>query len=234
MPSWIIHLKTANELNKKWNLLKNSFLLGNIIPDAERHVIKDLSFFVPYDISHYAEHTLINGVDQKTTNPDKFVEKHKNQFNNPIVLGYLVHLLTDNFWNLKTFHKNYKTEEEAFPIAVQTNHKIKKVHDREEVRILKQHDFDLFSEQILQTYLLPTLNFDDKISVNLKQIEEIPIHKEDVNKYIEYVTHLKAPSIEEKKEYWLFTPEEINKNFNESLQYIENFLVKNNIKDKLQ
>lgn len=233
MPSWIIHLKTANELNKKWNLLEeNSFLLGNIMPDAERHVIKDLSFVVPYDISHYAEHTIINGVDQKITNPDKFVKKHRNQFNNPMVLGYLVHLLTDNFWNLKTFHKSYKTEEEAFPIEVQMNNEIKKVHDREEVRILKQHDFDLFSAQIVQTYLLPTLNFDDKLLVDSKQIEEIPIHKEDVNKYIQYVKKLEMPIIEGKKEYWLFTPEEINKDFNESLQYIEDFLDKNKIKNK--
>ena len=44
MPSWIVHLATANEVIKKINIeSENSFFIGNLIPDAERYVIKDFS-----------------------------------------------------------------------------------------------------------------------------------------------------------------------------------------------
>ena len=51
MPSWGIHLATANEVIKNINISdKNAFIIGNFMPDAEKYLIKDFSIFVPYDI----------------------------------------------------------------------------------------------------------------------------------------------------------------------------------------
>ena len=50
MPSWVMHIATANMLNEELNVEKNSFLIGNVLPDAEKWVVNDLSYYVEYRI----------------------------------------------------------------------------------------------------------------------------------------------------------------------------------------
>ena len=45
-------------------------------------------------LSHYHEKVL-----ERLTNPDKFVEKYRDKIDNPILVGYLIHILTDRFYN---------------------------------------------------------------------------------------------------------------------------------------
>ena len=44
-------------------------------------------------------------------NPDKFLFKYKNKLDNPIMLGYLIHLLTDRFYNEYFFKHFYIYDE---------------------------------------------------------------------------------------------------------------------------
>lgn len=73
MPAWIVHLETATEILKRIKINdENSFLIGNLIPDAERYVIKDFSIYVPYEISHFSKIQKIYGQIEELPNIDDF------------------------------------------------------------------------------------------------------------------------------------------------------------------
>lgn len=90
MPSAIIHAGVAKEINKKLKLDEELFILGNIAPDCWRNSDgvsnRNLSHFliIPEE-----------GEDYK-----KFYYKYKNSLNDPFVLGYLIHLMTDRYWRV--------------------------------------------------------------------------------------------------------------------------------------
>ncbi|WP_407453432.1 zinc dependent phospholipase C family protein, partial [Methanobrevibacter sp.] len=112
MPSWGIHLATANEILKKIDVEdKNAFLMGNFLPDAERYVINDFTIFVPYNLTDLPKMQNVEGTLDRLPNYIEFIKKYINKMNNPLVLGYLTHLLTDYYWN-KVTHLRYTIRDE--------------------------------------------------------------------------------------------------------------------------
>ena len=53
-------------------------------------------------LSHYQEKVL-----ERLANPDKFVEKYRDKIDNPILVGYLIHILIDRFYNEYMFKHFY-------------------------------------------------------------------------------------------------------------------------------
>ena len=66
----------------------DSIMLGCVLPDICEE--KD------HCISHYqaGEKDL-----ERLPNPEKFFQKYREKLNNLIMIGYLIHLLTDRFYN---------------------------------------------------------------------------------------------------------------------------------------
>ncbi len=85
MPSHKIHLAIAKRVNDKLNLDLDSIMLGSVLPDICENK--------NHSISHYqvGEKDL-----EGLANPDKFVEKYRDKLSNPIMIGYLIHILTDS------------------------------------------------------------------------------------------------------------------------------------------
>lgn len=231
MPSWGIHLVTANDVIKKINIKdKNSFTIGNFLPDAERYVVKDFSIFVPYDISHFAKKLKINNVEEKLPNYQEFVNKYKHKLDNPIVLGYLTHLLTDYYWNNLTFSKYTASNEKGEVIGVLVNETDLISGDREFRRISKQRDFTNFDREVIKTkhYEIPILT--DNCINELKALEETRYISNDIIKIINYLnTMVETKKKEKLEDYTMFTKENINKYYAESIEFIVNIL-KDNIK----
>ena len=76
MPSWGIHLATSYAVANKIKIKdKNTFILGNFLPDAERYVINDFSIYVPYNKSHFAKIIKINGAEEKLPDYNEFINK---------------------------------------------------------------------------------------------------------------------------------------------------------------
>lgn len=232
MPSWVIHLATANEICKKINIDKNNFFIGNTIPDAERHVIKDFSVFVPYNVSHFSEIELIDGGKEVLPNIEKFLDKYNNNLENAIVLGYLTHLLTDYFWN-KTAYSRYTIRDgNGECIGLKLNDNTNLSCDRRERTYIKQQDFNIFEKYILETKKCELPVFENSIMKNIKLIEEIPFNESDIFKIIEYLNvkfSEKNKIINHEEQYKLFTEEQIEIDYINSIEFIINFL-KENIK----
>ncbi len=101
MPTWGVHLAVANKiLEKKINIDKNSFLFGNILPDLQDgYLVPNISNIVDHKINHY---DFSNG----NCVYENFYNIYKLKFDNPVILGYFTHLITDYCFN-KKFEEKY-------------------------------------------------------------------------------------------------------------------------------
>lgn len=109
MPSAIIHRcvgkRVLEELNKyKSNHDKYIYDVASIAPDSwrntERFKTSDLPKKQKRMYSHFSKE------NEFVENYKFFIDKYKNKIDNPFIFGYLVHLMTDNFWRLEMYYKN--------------------------------------------------------------------------------------------------------------------------------
>ena len=97
MPTHKIHLAIAKRVNDKLNLDLDSILLGSVLPDicdGKNH-----------SVSHYqvGEKDL-----EGLANPDTFIKKYKDKLDSPIMIGYLIHILTNRYYNEYIFKRKEK------------------------------------------------------------------------------------------------------------------------------
>lgn len=87
MPSSIIHMTVANEVNKILKRDKYKFLIGSIAPDLSKIVgeTKEKSHF-------------LDDVVEDIPNIDRFLKKYNSKLDDDFVLGYFIHLYTDYLW----------------------------------------------------------------------------------------------------------------------------------------
>ena len=108
MPNWGEHLLIANKILEKVKIDENLFLFGNILPDVQDgYLVKGISNIQPHKKNHY-------DLSGKKFNPNNkkeyevFYEIYSKKMNNPIIMGYLTHLMTDALWN-DIFYNIYKS-----------------------------------------------------------------------------------------------------------------------------
>jgi len=113
MPLPMIHLSTAVKIKTLHGLKSPEFYLGSISPDA----VHMRTGFVREDKtrSHCNARVLeaIEELDSMCVMIEKSVGKEKD-----FLLGYLVHILTDLFWE-NTIYKTYNERYEADPAPIQ-------------------------------------------------------------------------------------------------------------------
>ena len=86
MPSSMIHIAVANEVNKKLKRNSADFLIGSIAPDISKEVGWSR------EKSHFIDNN--DGIP----NVDLFLNKYSSYLDDDFVLGYYVHLYTDYLW----------------------------------------------------------------------------------------------------------------------------------------
>ena len=89
MPSSNIHLKVANELNKRLNINSLDFIVGNIAPDSV-----NINGFAPKEV-RWTSHLRDKDYDVWIENIKQFYDLYKDKINNQFLLGYVSHALTD-------------------------------------------------------------------------------------------------------------------------------------------
>lgn len=118
MPGWITHIDVATKLSQKLVLDKDKFLIGNVMPDAEKWVVNDFSVFVPWSISHFGQMKKIDKFNISLPNIENYISLYKDKLDNPIVLGYLSHLLTDYYYNKETYTHHLLVDDAGNRIGV--------------------------------------------------------------------------------------------------------------------
>ena len=168
MPNWNVHLEVGKRLNKKLNIDKDLFMLGNILPDINNgYVVKGISKILAHKYTHYTEDNMYSYKN--------FYNEYKDKINNTIVLGYYVHLYTDFLFN-NDFYNRVQNDIE---------------HDK--LRKIKQNDFKKFNNKFLNNKLDIDI---DKCLNNVNILKRISINKNDLELVINYLNNRKEEKLE--------------------------------------
>lgn len=174
MPAGSIHLSIAKIVNEKLKVDEKIFYIASIAPDCWRHS----KLHGDKNKSHFSVDYNLNGLEVKIEDYHKFYEKYKDNLTDPFVLGYLIHLMVDNYWKKNVtsrYHfnidgkKKIKTKNGFFE---GTNEEIKKfLHDNNAIltiNIVKKFDVQLVNpivyvecivEEIDLSGLIKTINY---------------------------------------------------------------------------
>lgn len=223
MPNWGEHLLIANKILKKIKLNENLFLFGNILPDVQDgFLVKGISNIQPHKINHYD----LNGENYNPNNKKEyevFYEMYSKKMDNPIIIGYLAHLITDSLWN--DIFYNGKCVKENDKLIGFINKKGELIKgDKNDLRKNKQNDFGIFSSYIYKNYNMKLPEFSLEVSKNANIIENININDEDVKKVVDYIKQTQIDSKDENLETQIFTIEELEKQIDNTVDFVCNFL----------
>lgn len=104
MPSARIHEAVAKEVNKDYNYDELLLRIGAVAPDCWRNVENENGVKDKY-LTHFWNFRVKQG---QANDYEEFYFKYYNHLTNPFYFGYLVHLITDQYW--KTFiDQKYET-----------------------------------------------------------------------------------------------------------------------------
>lgn len=189
MPALQVHIAIAKKISNN-----KDFILGNILPDI--CTVKN--------ISHKTTHYNV----LKKISIDLFLKEYKDKLNNPIIKGFLVHLLTDEYFNKYTSENHYfKNNNTSYTILNDGTICSKDIWK------IKQNDFAVYGN-----------NFKNKITTTnntLKYIKDLPfITNNDLNNIIKKANDLTNYN----GTYKMFTKNELDNVFNKCIIYIKEYL----------
>ena len=215
MPTWAIHLATAKRVSEKINIDKNIFTFGNILPDIpNEYVVKEITHHASHARTHFETDILVVEHIEKRYDLRNFAEKYKNKFSNPLMLGYYVHLLTDYFWNDKTYGERgiYDEEKNRIGLILKDGERI--LCSKEKARQIKTQDFKIFSKYIYDHHLTDKPEYQEEIKEYLKEIDWITLEKSDIERTIAYISDRYTGKVQvledgESTEYKIYSEKEM-------------------------
>ena len=216
MPSWPIHISIANKLNKQLKL-NDDFILGNILPDTLDGYIFKASNTTHKNKSHFRTNERID--------LDLFLKSNKNKLDNPIVLGYLTHLLSDKFYNSYTSKNHIFETNEGLKVLLNDNTYM----DRNEVTLkMKQNDYIKYGKYLAKQNMLGnTIKINENTFQNLKALTDFDYSKEDIDKTIDIINMwINDKSYKDDVKYELYSKEELDNVYNDCIEFIFRYLDK--------
>lgn len=234
MPSWGIHLKLAKKLNEKLKLDKDLFTFGNLIPDVDYD-----SIYTRKQAHYYTGIKFKECPNESSIDIDAFLNDYKNKLNNPMIIGYYCHLLTDKFYNSYVYINKWIQDKNQNVIGIKCdNGKIIDVSEnfRESLKY-KHTDLEKYGRYIYNEENLYIPNNIDLILKNANQLKDNFYSKKNIENRINYLNNgefkefnkLSNEDIDNKDLYLLFNKDELKKLFNDCYLYILDRLKKEGI-----
>ena len=231
MPAWGIHLRIAKKINEKLKIKDyNNFLIGNIVTDINNgYIIKDVSKIINHRETHYYVENKANIGKTIYYDIERCIEDNKDNLQNIVVIGYIVHLLADEYWNSLTYDKHGLFNNKNELIGIKLNTGADLIIDGEGRKKIKQNDFKVFVNYIYKNNLVDIPIYNEKIYEQTKGIKQIKLTKEDIKKTIDYLNKVRKGLDLEVKDYKIFTQAEMEENVDICVGYIINYLREHNI-----
>lgn len=171
MPTHKMHMVIANRVNKYLKLDNDMLMIGSVLPD--------LTVDKRHRVSHFK-----NGKEglEGVANPYKFLSKYKKFLNNPVMVGYLIHLLTDRYFNSYVFQNYYVYDENTHLIGIkfQDGEVLMPI---EKIRYEKHRDFYVYDKYLVDNGLVDKFKSFQCID-NIIDIDDAIFDKELIKKYI--------------------------------------------------
>lgn len=230
MPSWAIHLKVANKVCDKLNIYeqKNNFVIGNVIPDIySGHILKNASKKIEYDTSHYKELVIINGGKFYLPNYDMFKNIHIDDLDDKLILGFLIHLMTDYYFNKYTYKNKILLDNVGEVKGIKTKRDEVLNCGRKTATKMKQEDFESFSQMIeLERY---NVSYTSNVFESLKKIKTFDVENDDIVKIVNFLNSIINTNEIKTKPLILFSKEELNTMIDECVDFVISYIKSNNI-----
>ena len=218
MPTHKIHLAIAKKVSDKLNIDTDSVMLGSVLPDICKEKNHQLSHF------QFSEKDL-----EGLANPDKFINKYRDKLENPIMLGYLIHILTDRFYNEHIFRHFYIYDENDNGIGIYLKGK-KKILDRDTRKYLKHRELNIYDKWLMNHDYICKFNNLNCIK-GVIDIDEASFDKERLKQYIlSSNSDIDKLNILKKiyfYNYKITNQKELDKIFNNCLEYIFKYINEN-------
>ena len=234
MPTWAMHLATATKLKDILHIETNSFLFGNLLPDINNGYVTNVTKVFSHSQTHYNICQNFNGQKEILPNINGFISKYHAIYNNPLLLGYLTHILADFYWNYTTYVDHGFLDKEKNRIGICCNNGTLKRCDKETARKLKTNDFKIFSNYIYGNQLTEIPFYQESLLLNCNTIPEVDLTKKDIENVIQYLTnsyHFANDNFNdsEKKAYVIYTEEELLHRLEDSIHFILQSLTEHSI-----
>lgn len=231
MPTWGIHLHIAKKINKKLKIKDyNDFLIGNIVTDINNgNVVKNISRIIEHKKTHYYEENKVKNGKVMYYDIEQFIKDNKENLQDTVVLGYIIHLITDEYWNNLTYEKHGLYNEKNELIGIKLNDGTALIADGETRRKIKHNDFKIFTNYLYKNNLIDIPVYDEKICDKIKNIKQIELTKDDINKSINYLNEAKRGFNLDITDYKIFTLEEMQENVDLCIEHIIRYLKVHNI-----
>lgn len=181
MPNALIHRcvnKRVEQEIKKFNNEKDLYLydVASVAPDSWRNTQRFKDSNLPKKEKRKYSH--FSKDNEFVENYDIFKNKYKDYLDNPFIFGYMIHLMTDNFWRLEMFYKNnFDTKD--------INNELLNVEHLDEKSELT-HDVDIHLKDIASYYNITDLKELTEEEINIiPKIDEMTY--EGINTTIRYI-----------------------------------------------
>lgn len=186
MPSHKIHLSIAKEINKKLKLNDDAIMLGSVLPD--------LTIEHDHGLSHFQ---CEDEYPKNLANADEFIKKYPNM-KDDISIGYIIHLLTDRFYNDVYYHTD--------------------IDGIEHNKYFKHSLFDSYDNYLLKQGNVSKIN-NKQIINNIPNYRDITFDMNYLNEYIDKLNNdIDNTKIE--KNYSIDYQDFLDKLYNDCLNYI--------------
>lgn len=226
MPSWPVHLVIAKKVNAKLKLNEDLFLYGNLIPDVDKG-----TKITRYEAHYYNENLPFPTVPQeKMININKFINVYKDALNNPLILGYYSHLLTDQFYNEKIYTTKWIQDENNNIIGIKFNNRILKIGKEDTKKLKRKYkhkDFELYGKYLFNDGYVFIPKNKELIKENSKYLKNNFLTEKFIDHRFNYLnnefTKFNKLSLYEKifkHKYCLFTKNELDIIMNECIEMI--------------
>lgn len=225
MPSWNIHLAVAKKVNKKYNLEKNSFYLGNTLPDVNYEMI------VKRKDTHFYNIKCEKCPKEILPNPVDFLKIYKDKIkNSPLLLGYYSHILTDYYYNNYIFTNCWVQNKDNDIIGIKLNNGNvirTKSNDNKLLKYYKHQDLESYGKFLFKNNFVEipqTFNYKEN---DLDLLKNKFFNTEDVKKRMNYLNNdfirLSKYTLKQKIfgiKYKMLTKEELDKLFNDCINFV--------------
>jgi hypothetical protein len=221
-----IHLAIAKKVNELLKLEEDPFYFGVVVGDFKNRI--------PKKTTHFQTKYIINNVKVMLSNYEEFAKKYKEKLNNPIYMGYLVHLMIDYYFNKNTF-TNYWVIENNIIVGAKLNNGKILYGDMKSRRRLRVNDYEVYDNYVSQKGCYNTPKYSENLYEKVKELKIIPISKDDIFTIIESLNVKTNENLVKKlfkKKYKLYTNEEMSKCFENCVVFIKKYFEENLVECK--
>ena len=220
MPTPMMHIAIAKKVNEKLSLEKDLLYIGCLLTNWTN---------VEYHVSHFKKQE--EGIEG-LSNPDLFINKYFSYLEDPVVLGYLIHLLTDRFWNKYMVNNVYLYDNEMQVVGVKTKKKKELTLSQESIQALKAKTYNKYDNYLLSKNLVD--NIKEKV-LTIPSLDEIKINQDELDKKIDEYNKLvkdqkkkiMLPKLNNR--YSLINQKEFENNIERCASYVYSYLRRNDI-----